>query len=280
MDTTVFLAVLAAAALHAGWNAVVKVGLDRLLSVTLITVAAGLVSLICLPFTELPSGPVWYWIGASAVLHVGYKIFLIQAYKWGDLGQVYPLARGTAPLIVALFSLATLNEGLTATDVAGILILVSGIWLMSLRGGHQVKRLNGAAVFFAVGTSCFIASYTIVDGLGARMAVTATSYILTLFVVDAILIAGVCAALRGVDGFRKMRHVWKSGFAGGVMSLGAYGITIWAMTQAPIAAVAALRETSVLFGLAIATFALKERLTPWRAAAALIITAGMLTLRL
>jgi drug/metabolite transporter (DMT)-like permease len=280
MDSTVFAAVLAAAAMHAGWNAMVKIGLDRFLSVTLIAMASGGISLVCLPFTVLPHGPVWYWILASSVLHTGYKIFLARAYKSGDLGQVYPLARGTAPLIVAVVSLLALTEGLDSGSLTGILVLVAGVWLMSLRGGQEVRHLNRTGVLFAFGTSCFIASYTLVDGLGARQAVTASSYALTLFVVDGILIALVCAGVRGLAAFRKMATVWKSGFAGGAMSLGAYWISIWAMTQAPIASIAALRETSVLFALAIATVVLKEKLTPWRLVAALIITSGTVLLRL
>lgn len=279
MDSTVFAAMLAAAAMHAGWNAVVKIGLDRLLSVTLIAISAALVSLACLPFSELPRGTVWYWILGSALLHTSYKIFLIQAYRTGDLGQVYPLARGSAPLIVTAVSLAALTEEIDSGSLAGIAVLVAGVWLMSLRGGHEVRHLNRPAVLYAFGTSCFIASYTLVDGLGARLAATATSYALTLFIVDGILIAVVCARLRGLAGFRRMAVAWKSGLAGGAMSLGAYWISIWAMTKAPIASIAALRETSVLFALAIATVVLKERLTPWRLAAGLIITGGTVLLR-
>lgn len=280
MDTTIFFAVLAAAAMHAGWNAVVKIGLDQFLTVTLVAVAAGAVALACLPFTEVPAGAVWYWILASAVLHTGYKIFLVQAYKAGDLGQVYPLARGAAPLIVAAVSLVALEEGLDGANVAGIGVLVAGVWLMSLRGGHQVRGLNRTAVLYALGTSCFIAGYTLVDGLGARQAASAMSYTIYLFVIDAVLIAIVCLAQRGWKGIRRMEGVWKSGLAGGALSLGAYWIAIWAMTQAPIATVAALRETSVLFAIVIATVVLKEKLTPWRLAAAFVISGGTVLLRL
>lgn len=280
MDSTVFIAVIAAAAMHAGWNALVKVGLDGFLSVCLISLGSGGISLILLPFVELPSGPVWYWLLASAVLHTGYKVFLSQAYKAGDLGQVYPLARGGAPLIVAAVSLAALTEGLDTKSVTGIVVLVAGVWLMSLRGGHLVRHLNRTAVLYAFGTSCFIASYTLVDGLGARQAATASSYALMLFVLDGLLIALLCAAMRGWNGFRQMRHAWKGGLSGGAMSLGAYWISIWAMTKAPIASVAALRETSVLFALVIATVVLKERLTPWRLTAGVVIAAGTVLLRL
>jgi len=280
LDVTVFIAVIAAAAMHAGWNAVVKVGLDGFLSVCLVSMASGSISLILLPFIDLPVGPVWYWLLASSVLHTGYKVFLSQAYKAGDLGQVYPLARGGAPLIVTAFSLVALTEGLGAKNVAGIVVLVAGVWLMSLRGGQLTRNLNRTAVLYAFGTSCFIAGYTLVDGLGARQAATASSYALTLFVLDGILIGILCAAMRGWNGILQMRHALKGGVAGGAMSLGAYWIAIWAMTKAPIASVAALRETSVLFALAIATLVLKERMTPWRLAAGTVIAAGTVLLRL
>ena len=280
MDLGVVLAVLAAAAMHAGWNAVVKTGLDQFLSVCLITLASGTVCLLCLPFVAVPTGEIWYWIAVSAVLHTLYKLFLIRAYAAGDLGQVYPLARGAAPLIVAAVSVIIIGEDLGIGSLIGIVILVSGVWLMSLRGGQQIRNLDRQAVFYAIGTSCFIASYTLVDGHGARRAVSVSSYVLYLFVLDAVLIFGICAARRGITGFRTMRRVWKSGIAGGGMSLGAYWIATWAMTVAPIPAVAALRETSVLFAVAISSAVLKERLTGWRLGAALLIATGVVVLRL
>lgn len=279
MDPVVFAAVLAAAAMHAGWNAVVKISLDPLLSVVLIALAAAAVSAACLPFVEVPRGPVWYWIGSSVLLHAGYKLFLVRAYRAGELGQVYPLARGAAPLIVGAVSVAFLGERLGLYQVLGIFVLVAGIWSMAFRGGHKVDRLDGAAVFFAIGTSFFIASYTLVDGTGARQATSAASYTLYLFLIDGLLIATICFAMRGIDGFRRMAREWRSGLAGGAMSLGSYWIAIWAMTQAPIAAVAALRETSVLFAVAISAIALREPLTRWRAGAALVIVGGVVLLR-
>jgi len=279
MDPVVFAAVLAAAAMHAGWNAVVKISLDPLLSVVLIALAAGLVSAACLPFVPVPQGTVWYWIATSVVLHAGYKLFLVRAYRAGELGQVYPLARGAAPLIVGTVSVAFLGEALGPYQTLGVVVLVAGVWAMAFRGGHLVNRLDRAAVFFAIGTSCFIASYTLVDGTGARQATSAAGYTLWLFLLDGLLTAAICFALRGIDGYRRMAREWRSGLAGGVMSLGAYWIAIWAMTEAPIAAVAALRETSVLFAVAISAVALREPLTRWRAGAAVVIVGGVVLLR-
>jgi drug/metabolite transporter (DMT)-like permease len=242
--------------------------------------ASGSVSLLCLPFVAVPTGAIWYWIAISAVLHTLYKLFLVRAYAAGELGQVYPLARGAAPLIVAAVSMGIIGADLGTAGVIGILVLVSGIWLMSLRGGQQLRNLDRQAVFFAIGTSCFIAGYTLVDGYGARRAASASSYVLYLFVLDALLMFTICAARRGTSGFRSMQRVWKGGVAGGAMSLGAYWIATWAMTVAPIPAVAALRETSVLFAVAISTIVLKERLTLWRLGAALLIVAGVTLVRL
>lgn len=280
MDPLVFFGVLAAAAMHAGWNSVVKTRVDGFVSITVIAAMAGIVALMILPFVEVPRGRVWLWLLLSLVPHTGYKLFLVGAYRLGDLGQVYPLARGAAPFIVTMVSLLFLHEGLTLSSVLGIFVLVGGIWIMSLKGGRHVQGLDRATVGFAIGTSCFIAAYTLIDGLGARAWPSATSYALCLFIADAVVFTAIFAVRRGVPGLHAMRRAWKGGLAGGVMSMGAYWIAIWAMTQAPIAAVAALRETSILFALAISTVALKERLTKWRLAAALLIVCGVVVLRL
>lgn len=279
MDSLVFFAVLAAAAMHAGWNAVVKAGADRLTTMTIVSLSSGTLSALFLPFVVWPAGPVWYWLGASTLLHTGYKIFLLRAYAAGDLVQVYPLARGTAPLIVAVVSVIFLSDGVTLSLFTGIAILVAGIWLMALRGGAGVRRLNRSAVLAAFGTSCFIASYTLVDGIGAREAASALSFAVYLFVLDGLLMGVFYVQQRGFTRIRVPPRTWASGGIGGALSLGAYWIVIWAMTQAPIAAVAALRETSVLFAVAIATVVMKEKLTAWRIAAALLITGGVGVLR-
>ncbi|MDP6707622.1 MAG: EamA family transporter [Alphaproteobacteria bacterium] len=279
METTVFLAVLAAAAMHAGWNAVVKIGLDSYLAVTLIGVATGLVALACLPFVPTPTGTIWFWVVGSAALHTGYKLFLVEAYRSGDLGQVYPIARGAAPLLVAVFGALFLGERPGPLPAAGIAALVLGVWLMSLRGGG-LARMARRGIFFAIGTACFIAAYTIVDGLGARRAGHASGFVTWLLAIDGAFMLAICLARRGAGALPAMAAAWKSGLAGGVMSLGAYWIAIWAMTKAPIAAVAALRETSVLFALLISTLFLHEPLTRWRLAAAALIVLGAMAVRL
>lgn len=280
LTADVFFAVLAAAFMHAGWNALIKVRLDRFLSVSLMSFGMGAISLVCLPFVAAPSGETWVWILLSAALHTGYKLFLIRAYGEGDLGQIYPLARGTAPLLTAVGSALLIGELVSPLTGLSILVLSLGILLMSLRGGDGIARMSRTAVAYALGTSLFIAAYTLTDGVGGRSAESASSYTVWLFLIDGFWMGLLCVALRGRTAVDAMLPAWRIGLITGGLSLGAYWIVIWAMTKAPIAAVAALRETSILFALALSAVFLKERLTPWRLSAAGLILAGMAGLRL
>lgn len=279
MSSTVFAVVLFSALLHAGWNALIKERGDRFFSISTLGVAQGLIALATLPFLPVPSGASWAWIAASAALHTGYKLFLVRAYSAGDLGQVYPLARGAAPLLSSLIALFLLHETLGPYLWAGVLTVCAGIALMAFRGGNGAASLDRKAVMWALATSVFISGYTIVDATGARGAVSASSYIAWLFVFDGFAIAGVYAFVRR-KGFRAMAAELPFGFLAALMSLGAYWLVIWAMTQAPIGAVAALRETSILFALAISVFFLRERASAWRVAAAAIILLGVVLMRI
>lgn len=276
----VFFAVLLAAFMHAAWNALIKTRLDRFLSISLMSFGMGAISLICLPLVAVPQGITWLWILLSAALHTGYKLFLIRAYSAGDLGQVYPLARGTAPLLTTIGGMLLIGEYISPLIAVSILLMCSGIALMSLRGGNGLSRLNSAAVTSALATSLFIAAYTLTDGVGGRSAFSASSYTVWLFLIDGFWTGLFGLAVRGRAGLNAMLPEWKTGLLTGALSLGAYWIVIWAMTKAPIGAVAALRETSILFAIALSTLFLKESLTPWRLTAACIIVAGVAGLRL
>jgi drug/metabolite transporter (DMT)-like permease len=280
MDLAVFLAVLLAAALHAGWNAILKIDLDGFLSICLISLAAGAIALALVPFVAVPNAHALVFMAFSVVLHVGYNLFLVQAYRLGDLGQVYAIARGTAPMLVTLVMVGALGERLDPAALAGIALLTSGIFLMSLRGGRDLARLEGTAVVFALVTALFIAGYTVTDGLGARANGDAHGYAIWLFVADGLAMALILLARRGGNGLAAIGRNWRAGLAGGCMSLGAYWIAIWAATQAPIPLVAALRETSVLFAAAISALVLREPFTRWRALAAVVIVAGIALTRL
>ena len=279
MDTTVFLAVLCAALMHAAWNAIVKVGLDRFSSILLLSMAQGVMALFLLPFFATPLAEAWPWVAGSALLHIGYKLFLIQAYRHGDLSQVYPLARGTAPLIVALVGALFLGEVMTTGKTAAVIAIALGVIVMS-QNGNGLDRLPRKAMLYALGTACFTASYTLVDGVGARIAETASGYTLWMFALDATGMTGFALATRGGDALRRLRPAWRSGTIAGGLSLGSYWIAIWAFTLAPLAMVAALRETSVLFAMLIGVFMLGERAGMWRWVAVGLIVSGVVLMRL
>ncbi len=280
MQIDIFLAVLAAALMHAGWNAIIKVRLDRLSAVTMMSFLMGLIAALSIPFTDPPGTASWKWILTGSALHTGYKLFLVRAYAAGDLVQIYPLARGAAPLITAVAGLFVLGESLSIAAMTSIAVLSAGIALMAFRGGGSLHRLTGSAVFYALATSAFIASYSLNDGIGARSASSPFSYGAWLMAIDGFAMAAIALPFLPTGAIGAMRHEWRGGLAAAFLSLGAYVIVLWAMTRAPIAAVAALRESSILFALLISAIVLKEKLTAWRILAAMLILAGVAGLRL
>ena len=274
MENNVFAAVLAAALLHAGWNSVVKVGLDRVSTVLLLALVQALIALPILPFVAQPVPASWPWIVAAAILHTGYKVFLVEAYAHADLSQAYPLARGTAPLIVMGVSIAFLGVAFEPLSVLAILSISAGILLMAAKGSAD-GRMKGKALFYALGTAGFTASYTLVDGIGARIAETPSGFILWMVLGDTVGMVAYAAWVRGRSAFPSLLPAWKTGIAAGAMSLGSYWIAVWAFTQAPIALVAALRESSILFAVIIAVLVLREPVSSWRWASAIAIAIGV-----
>lgn len=280
METFVFLAVLFAAACHAGWNALIKVGLDPLSTTTLISVGSGLVALVLAPLTGVPAGAAWPWLIASVLIHLVYFASLIESYRTGDLGQVYPIARGSAPLMTATATSIFIGESLSATGWTGIVALVAGVLLLSARGGRQLAEIDRRAIGFALFTALTICAYSVVDGIGARLSTNPNAYSVWLFVGIAIVMVPYALYRDGRDVIPAMQNFWMRGFAGGALQVLSYGIAIWAMTVAPIAIVATLRETSVLFGAAIAVVILKEPLQAVRIVAACLIVCGLILIRL
>jgi drug/metabolite transporter (DMT)-like permease len=280
MDPFVFAAVLVAAACHAGWNAVIKVGLDPFATTALIAVGAGVVALPLVPFVGIPVLVAWPWLIASVTLHFFYYIGLVEAYRAGDMGQVYPIARGSAPLMTAIASTWLLGEQLGAVGWSGIAVLSGGIVLLSARGGRGLGHLDRRAVGFALFTAVTICGYSLVDGIGARISGNPHAYAVMLFALDGVAMLVFALARLRAGILSAMTRYWKSGLAGGALSFVAYWIAIWAMTVAPIAIVAALRETSVLFGALIAMLVLREPLRLTRVWAAVMIVAGLALIRL
>jgi phosphonate utilization associated putative membrane protein len=271
-------AVLFGALLHASWNALVKSSQDKALDTAVIHVTG---SFVALPFVLLvgwPPAAAWPYIATSVLIHIAYYTALTGAYQHGDLGLTYPLMRGTAPLLVALSATMTVGESLTPVAWAGVLGVSCGVLALGLSPhAFQSKR----AVAFALANAVVIATYTVVDAIGSRTSGAPLQYVLALFVFDGWPFALLVLARR------PFAQVWPYArrrapvaVVGAAASLGSYGIALWAMTRAPVATVAALRETSVLFAALLGTWFLKEAFTVQRAAGTAVIVAGVMALRL
>jgi drug/metabolite transporter (DMT)-like permease len=279
MDPYVFVAVLAAAAFHAGWNALLKIRLKPIVSISLISIAAGIVAIPFAPMVGLPSPKAWPFVFASLAIHLAYFVALAEAYRFGDLSQVYPLARGTAPLITALGATIWLDEALGIAGWVGLIILATGIIMLSIRG-KNFKRVEARPITFALLTAATIAAYTLFDGIGARLGSSPAPYIVWLFVLDGIMMLFFGLWRIGPGLASAISANWQMVLAGGGLSTAAYGIAIWAMTKAPIALVAALRETSVLFAAAIGVVFLREPFLVMRILATVLVVTGIVVLRM
>jgi drug/metabolite transporter (DMT)-like permease len=280
MENTVFLAVLFAALCHAGWNALIKTGLDPLSTTTLIATGSGAVALALTPFVGMPASAAWPWLIASVVIHLAYFASLIESYRTGDLGQVYPIARGSAPLMTAAIATIFVGESLNAVGWTGIVALAVGVVLLSARGGRELAQIDRRAIGFALLTALTICAYSVVDGIGARVSLNPAAYTFWMFVGNALVLMPYALWRDGIDVIPVIRSLWLRGLTGGALQLLSYGTVLWAMTLAPIAIVAALRETSVLFGAAIAVIVLKEPLRAVRIGAACLIVSGLILTRL
>ena len=279
METHVYLAVLGAAILHAGWNTLVKVGSDRLSILVLMSLVQAAIGASLLAFVPAPTADAVPWIATAAVLHTGYKVFLSRAYALADLSQAYPLARGTAPLIVFLLSVLVFAKAFKPIETAAVLAISTGILLMAVKGGRG-GRMDGKALAYAIGTAAFIAGYTTAGGIGARIAGTPSGFLFWVVIGDSAGMAAYALAHRGRTAFSALIPVWKSGVFVGAISLGAYWIVMWAFTVAPIALVAALRETSILFATVLAALLIRERVSAWRWVSASCIALGAILMKL
>ena len=273
-----FLAVLLAALCHAGWNAIVKGSGDRLTTAGFVAMASGFVCLPLLPIVGLPNAASIPWAIGSAFVHLLYFVCLIEAYNHGDLGQVYPLARGSAPLMTGVIS-SLFIEQINSAAWVGLLLLAFGVLMLALPSCAAGTKFNERAVGFALATAVTICGYSITDGLGARVSGNPTSYTLLLFINCAIITPFYVVARKGRAAFN-LAGQWRTGLPGGMLQVFSYGIAIWAMTLAPIAIVAALRETSVLFGAIIAVVVLKEPFRASRLGAAAMVVAGLVVLKI
>ncbi len=277
MTTFVLLAVLGSAFLHALWNSLVKTGASRLGAMVILSVCEVPIGLTVALIRPAPELHVLPWVLASGLVHFFYKFFLTLAYERGDLSRVYPIARGTAPLAVALTSGLFLTDVITLVEFAGITILGLGILMMAQ--GVLANGENRRLIPFALGAAAATAAYTLIDGQGARIAGDAIGYVAWVFVVDGLGFAAGMLAWKGRAVLPRARKPWATGALAGAASYGAYGISVWAMTVAPIALVAALRETSILFAVLIGWLGFGERMTMGKGLAALVIVTGVVITR-
>jgi phosphonate utilization associated putative membrane protein len=273
----VLAAVLLGALLHAGWNALVKASPDKALDMAVLQLVGSVLAIPLVAWVGWPDAKAWPYIATSVFIHIGYYTALTGAYKHGDLGLTYPLMRGVAPLLVALSATFTLHETLSAPAWLGVLGISCGVLVLGIssRGGAAPK-----AVAFALANAVIIATYTVVDALGVRATGNPVQYVAALFLLDGWPFALLMFARRGPAAAQYARVRWPMATIGAGASMGSYAIALWAMTRAPVATVAALRETSVLFAVLLGVWFLKEAFTFKRVIGAAVIVAGIMALRL
>jgi drug/metabolite transporter (DMT)-like permease len=283
LTSGVLAAVLGAALLHALWNSLVKSADDKFLSSALVAIWCGLAAFAAALVLPWPSRAAAPFIAASALIHIVYFLLVGRLYRTADLSVAYPIMRGLAPLIAALIALAALGEAPGPVAAIGVGILVCGVLLMGVSGlAHG--RIDGATLAIALANSLVIAVYSVIDGEGARIsgpsARFAFAYNAWADALTALAYAPIIGVLRGRAAPIAFVRDWRLGLVGGLAAFVGYAVVIWAMTIAPIAAVAALRETSVVFAALIGVTLLGEPFRAQRALAALVILAGVVTLRL
>ena len=279
MSADVFVMVLGAALVHATWNALIKINGDRLALIKVMSSTQLVLSLCLIPFVEVPAAESLPYLLASPILNTGYMLFLNRAYQAGDLSLVYPLARGIAPLIVAVVSVGLLGEHLSHASQIAVLLIALGITSLALTRGAAALR-DPRPVLLALGTGGFIAGYTIIDGIGARAAGTAHGYMVWISLLTAILIVACVQWLQQGRRTPVSRHSRGAGIVAGIMSYGSSWLVIWALTLAPLALVSALRETGIVFAVIIGVVFLKERLNLARLASIGATLAGTTILKL
>jgi drug/metabolite transporter (DMT)-like permease len=274
----VLLAVLGAAVLHAAWNAMAHGVPDRLGGFALLGLSSGAVAIVAIAITGLPPREAWPYVIASVVLHLLYYGGLVASYNLGQFSQVYPLARGTSPWVVAVVAIVLLHQHLVPLELAGVLLISAGLIALVFIGGRPTRN-QSPALLAAFGTGLLIAAYTVVDGQAVRKVPLASYMGWTFTLQNAILVAFVFWR-RGTAFLRVEKRYLYAGVAGGLVSLTAYGLVLWAQTRGALAAIAALRETSIIFGALIGTLFFGERFGPKRALAAAVVVAGIVLITL
>jgi len=279
ISPTVMLAVLAAALLHAAWNAMLKASADKALASIGQAIARGLIALVLVPFVAAPAPESWPWIAASVIVHIAYFWLLAGAYRWGDLSFSYPVMRGGAPALVAIAGVVFFAETLPGAEMAAVALICAAV-LAFASGPRGALAEQRRALGFALANAVVIACYTLIDARGVRLSGAPIGYALWFFLGNSIAQLSIGLGGRGGEVFTYLRRHGMQAALGGLFTIGAYGTALWAMTQAPVALVAALRETSVVFAALIGAIFLGERLTRRRVIATALVLLGVVLLRL
>ncbi len=279
MSSFVLAAVLFGALLHAAWNALIKLQSDKFAAAASVAILAGVVGLPVMAALPAPPAEAWPYLAASALIHVGYFALVAFAYRSADLGVAYPLTRGSAPVITALLAFLLIGETLGWNGWLAVAAVAAGIVALSadalVRGGLTRSTAAGAILNAGV-----IVTYTLIDGLGARVVGNGLIYVAWMLAGTAILIFALMFAIRGTAFLVELRKGWLLGLVGAVLTIASYSIALWAMTRAPIGLVAALRETSVLIAAVLGAIFFNEQFGPKRWLALVLILAGIVILRL
>jgi drug/metabolite transporter (DMT)-like permease len=274
----VMLVVLLSAALHAGWNALVKSGTDPLVDTVVVTVGVAAVGAAGIGFMPAPAAPSWPFLIASVVLHLAYYGFLVLAYRGGDLSLMYPVMRGSAPALTAVMAALILGERPTWGGWTGVLLVSAGILLLAADAPRSGRRRFSPLVFALLNAGVIVA-YSLVDATGARRSGYPFGYTVWMLTITCILFSGLALPGRSARIAAELRRHFRKALLGGACTLGSYSLALWAMTRAPVAPVAALRETSIVFGALLAVFCLKETISPLRYVSIGVVTLGAIAIQ-
>jgi drug/metabolite transporter (DMT)-like permease len=273
------LAVLLGALLHSTWNAMIRSSSDRTLDMALVVTGAAVITGCLLPFSSLPATASWPYLIASGVIHVVYFTLVALSYRHGELSFDYPIMRGSAPVLSAIAAALLLAEWPGVRGWVGVLLICCGVMLIAADSWRN-GQLNRQATLFALATAGTIVIYTLVDGVGARLSGNAAVYTGWVFVLTAVPLLALFSAVHGRRTTTYLQRHWKRGLLGGACTLGSYALSLWGMTKAPIALVAALRETSVVFGAVIAVTLLHEPISRNRWLAIIVVVAGAIAIKM
>jgi drug/metabolite transporter (DMT)-like permease len=276
LPLTVTLAVLAAAVTHAVWNAIAHGIKDQTLAFALIGIGGAAVSIPLAIVAAMPRSAAWPYLLASVGIHIFYNLLLMQCYRLGEFGQVYPLARGVSPLVVTILAAVFVHEHLALLQIGGVVVVSAGLAFLVFAGG----RPSRGAFLAAIGTGLTIAAYTTVDGVGVRASASPVGYIGWLILLQSLCVPLFAVVRRRDVLLKQPRRILLSGLAAGALSVLAYGLVLWAQTRGALAPIAALRETSVIFGAIIATLVFREPFGRTRITATLLVVAGIVLLNL